>query len=218
MADLYPLFMNLAGHRAVVIGGGTVALRKIEALWTAGAQIKVVSPEISEQIRNLISEARLEWLPRKYEPGDLAGAMVAIVACGNQEVNRRAWAEAREKRILINVVDEPDFCTFHVPAVVRRGPVQIAISTGGQSPALAKYLRRKLEAAVGPEYGQLAAELGKFRDWLRENVPDQARRAQILEKLVNSHALELLRKGKKAEFLQMIEEIKLEVKLEDRRT
>jgi precorrin-2 dehydrogenase / sirohydrochlorin ferrochelatase len=209
MKRLYPLFADLEARRVVVIGGGAVAQRKAETLLACGADVRLISPEATEQLAGWAAQGRIAWQRRRYESGDLAGAWLAIVACGDPTVNEQVRAEADAVRLFCNVVDEPEHCSFQAAAVVTRGPLQVAVSTGGVSPALAKRLRRELEAEFGPFYEKFLAGLAELRDHVKQKYPDdQARRANILEDFVNSDGLELLRSGHRAEFMRLLEEWK----------
>ena len=182
---------------AVVIGGGSVAQRKVEGLLEAGAGVLVISPELTPGLEALAAGDRVRVTRRAYRAGDLAGAGVAIAATGDREVNEAVFGEARERGVPVNVVDDPAHCTFHVPAVIRRGPVTVAISTGGASPHLAARLRREVASIVGPEYGVLARILGEWRGWILRHVPAEAREA-MWDGLAGA-MLPLLREGREAE-------------------
>jgi uroporphyrin-III C-methyltransferase/precorrin-2 dehydrogenase/sirohydrochlorin ferrochelatase len=160
----HPIFLDLAGQLVVVIGGGAVAERKIEALVAAGARITVVSPDVTQLIARRASEGVVEIRLRRYRTGDLAGCRLAYAATADPEVNRAVRDEAQEGGIWLNVVDTPDLCDFISPAVVRRGDLTLAVSTSGRCPALAKRIREDLERAYGPEYASLVEQLGRARD------------------------------------------------------
>ena len=160
---LYPVNLIVAGRRCVVVGGGAVAARKVDGLIAAGAEVVVVAPEISEQIR-----ARgVRLVERPYRTGDLDEAWLAIVATDDPEVNRAVYAEGEAARMWVNAADDPAACSFTLPAVVRRGPVMVAVSTAGRSPALASWLRDEVAAQVGPEVGLLAEWLSEARGQLK---------------------------------------------------
>ena len=144
MPTYYPVFLDLHGKRCLIIGGGNLAESKIAKLLDAGAKITVDSPKINAGIKTALKQGNLEWLEREYQTGDLAGAFLGIAATNLRAVNQRIFQEAEELGILLNVVDEPSQCTFIAPSIVNRGPVTVAISTGGASPALARKLRECL--------------------------------------------------------------------------
>jgi precorrin-2 dehydrogenase/sirohydrochlorin ferrochelatase len=160
---LYPVNLVLAGRRCVVVGGGAVAARKVEGLVAAGADVLVIAPAIEARLRQ--SGARL--VERAYRRGDLDGAWLAIAATNDPEVNRAVHADAEKGRVWINAADDPPACSFTLPAVVRRGPVMVTVSTSGHSPALAGWLRGQVAAQLGPEVGILAGWLSEARDELK---------------------------------------------------
>ena len=167
----YPAFLDLDGRSCVVVGGGKVALRKVEMLRESGARIKVVAPELCEELEAMNSDDLIEAEIRSFVPSDLDGAAVAIAATDDRATNERVAAEARSKSVLVNVVDFPTLCDFIVPSYLRRGDITIAVSTSGSSPALAKKMRIALEAEFGKEYADLAEIVGQVRAQLkREGV------------------------------------------------
>jgi len=209
MARWYPIFVSLAGRKAVVIGGGKVAERKVEVLLDCGAEVELVSPELTESLSKWEREGRLQVQRREFRAGDTSEAWLVIAACGEEEVNRRVFEEAERCGIFCNVVDEPTLCSFQVPAVIQRGVLQIAISTGGVSPALAKRLRKELESEFGPWYEMFLAGLREMRAHVKAKYPsEQGKRAEIFEGFVNSTALERLRKGDEVEYRRILEEWK----------
>ncbi len=145
VADLYPIYADLTGRTVLVVGGGIVAARKVKALLKRQIRVTVVAPEICPELQELTNDSDLVIHRRSYQKGDLAEHWLVIAATDDSELNQKVFAEAAEARIFCNVVDQPELCTFHVPAVVRQGLLQIAISTGGASPALAKRIRQELE-------------------------------------------------------------------------
>lgn len=194
LMDYYPLNLtNLAARQAVVIGGGNVAARKVHGLLQAGANITVISPKVTPQLQQLQAEGQIRWLKRSYQPGDLTGAFLAIAATNNAGVNQQVLTEAQQRGCLINVVDNPGGSNFIDPATVRRGPITLTVSTGGASPALARWLREQLENFIGPEYGELAALLAELRPELRQHYPDSAARAQAVFRLLASGLPQLVK-------------------------
>lgn len=192
----YPIVLTRTGP-AVVIGGGDVAWRKVEGLLSAGVAVRVVAPELVQGLEDLAAAERIEAVRRRYRVGDLAAAGLVIAATDDRSVNEAAAREATRRGLLLNVVDDPVHSTFHAPAVVRRGPVCVAISTGGSSPSLAARLRRDLEASIGPEYGALARILGEWRGWVLKAVPVQARES-LWDRLIDA-MLPLLKQGREGE-------------------
>lgn len=149
----YPVFLDVKGKKCVVIGGGEVAFRKVSTLLDNGAEVKVISPELYP---DLAANRQITVIKRTYRQGDIAGAFLAIVATDSPETNHSAAAEARKEKVLVNVVDDAEYCDFILPSLVHRGDITIAISTAGKSPALARKLRTKLEKEFGEEYAELA--------------------------------------------------------------
>ena len=157
MGRYYPVYLDLQGKRCAVIGAGGVAERKVRQLLSAGANVTVVSPQATKALQQWANEGRLSWLRRQYKPGDLTGVFLAITATDDEATNRRVHGEATTEKVLLNVADVPALCTFIAPAVVERGPVSVAISTSGVSPALARRLRELMEGSRAidcPESGE----------------------------------------------------------------
>jgi siroheme synthase-like protein len=178
-----PIFVNLAGWPCVVIGGDKVAESRVRALLADGAEVTVVSASVSSKMREAADSGKLRHVERTYQYGDLRGNRLAYVTTDDPEVTRRATEEARESGILINVVDYPSVSEFISPAMVRRGELQIAISTGGASPALAGLLRERLEQLIGPQYGLLVEIMGRARGYLRQHETESAVRARTMKSL-----------------------------------
>jgi len=190
MASLFPMFVKLAGRRCLVVGGGKVAEAKVEGLFASGAIVVVVALEVTEKIAGWNRERRLTWYARRFQPSDLDGAFLVIAATGEDAVNESVFREAEARRILCNAVDEPERCHFYYPAVVRRGALQIAISTGGLSPALASRLRQELEEQFGPEYEHWLEELGVMRQKAFARRTDPLQRRRLLHRLASRKGYE----------------------------
>ena len=182
---MFPIFLKLESRPCLVVGAGTIAECKIQGLLAECASLKVVAPEATAQIRQWASAGAIDWHQRKFQSGDLEGKFLVIVATSSRDVNSRVFIEAHAKGILCNAVDDPPNCDFYYPAVVRRGDLQIAISTGGQSPALAQRIRQELEQQFGPEYESWVAELGKQREELAASDLDPDVRKRILHELAS---------------------------------
>jgi len=188
----YPIALDLSGRRAVVVGGGEVALRKVRALADVGAKVRVVAPKL---VARFAEDGRFECLAERYQKRHLEGALIAVAATDDEAVNRRVAEDARAAGVLVNVVDQPELCDFIVPAQVRRGDLLIAVSTGGAAPALAKRLRERLEKEFGPEYATLLDVLGEVRENLKKrNIPADLRR-RIFERLAEADVLRAARGG-----------------------
>ena len=176
--SLFPMFVKLEGRLCLVVGAGTVGEAKIESLLATEASVRVVAPKATPRVRDWAREGRIEWRSREYATADFAGVFLVIAATNYPTLHDEIYAEARSRGVLCNAVDEPERCDFYFPAVVRRGELQIAISTGGLSPALAQRLRKELEQQFGPEWEQWVAQLGRTRDELQSipMPPEQRKR------------------------------------------
>ena len=175
----YPIFLELAGRRAVVIGAGSVAVRKVQTLLSAGARVVVVAERIDDMMTALCTGTNVEIIRAPYSKDYLTGALLAIAATNNNELNKKIYKDCQELEILCNVVDVPELCDFYVPAVVKRGPLQIAISTDGHSPAYAGHVREKLEKLFTEKHGQFVAELEAIRTRVIEQLPAPADRKAL---------------------------------------
>ena len=163
MPTYYPVFLDLENKNCVIIGGGTLAEGKIAKLLESGAKITVISPEINAGIRGALQQGKLEWKAQEYQLGDLAGAFLGIAATNVRSVNDLIFQEAEDLGVLLNVVDKPEQCSFIHPSIVTRGPVTLAISTGGASPALARKLRETLNVSSALDWADLAGVLSRAR-------------------------------------------------------
>lgn len=204
-APLFPVFLDLAGRRVLLVGGGAVARRKAEALLEAGARLVVGAPALEPWLARAAAEGRLEHRAGHFDPDWLEGVWLAIAATDDAAVNAAVAREAGARRIWVNVVDEAPRCSFQVPARVERGPLQVAISSRGEAPMLARWLREKLEAELDPGLGALAEWLGGKRAALRARFPDPVRRRQVLEALLRGPASDALRRGDTAAAEQALE-------------
>jgi precorrin-2 dehydrogenase/sirohydrochlorin ferrochelatase len=180
------MFVKLRDRLCVVVGGGQIAEAKIPGLLAAEAKIQIVAPEVTESLAGQARSGQIEWLRKTFEPADLAGAYLVVAATSAVEVNHEIFREAEARGILCNAVDDPDYCHFYYPSVVRRGALQIAISTEGLSPALAQRLRRELEAQFGPEYEPWVKWLGAARKFLRAKKDDPEETRQLLHQLASA--------------------------------
>ena len=163
----YPVFLEMKQRRCVVIGGGTVAERRVEGLLAAGASVTVISPAITESLRGLLTKGAIRHLAREHRPGDLAGCELAFVAMDDPELNAAACREARSRFVWVNSADDPAQCDFILPAVLRRGRLVVAVSTGGESPAVTRAVREELDQYVGVDYAELVQIAGEVRKELR---------------------------------------------------
>jgi precorrin-2 dehydrogenase len=180
MAALFPMFMKLEGRRCVVVGAGNIATEKLASVLDADAEVQVIAPQDSEQIAALAGEGRLTWRAAEFEPEHLDGAFLVVAATGDPRINKLVFRAARERGVLCNAVDEPERCDFFYPAVVRRGDLQIAISTAGKSPALAQRIRRELEEQFDSSYGRWLNWLGAVRQlFFHRGVAPELRRQTL---------------------------------------
>lgn len=163
MPDYYPVYLNLMGKKCVVIGGGRIAEDKIAKLQNAGANVTIISPTITLALQEWAQRGDLDWQQREYRSGDLEGAFLSIASTNSRQVNQEVFQEAEARGVLMNVVDDPNQCTFISPSIVQRGPVTLAISTGGASPALARKLREALSKDSALEWADLAGVLASAR-------------------------------------------------------
>jgi precorrin-2 dehydrogenase / sirohydrochlorin ferrochelatase len=196
----YIACLKLTGRRCLVVGGGDVGLEKVEGLLACDAQVHVIAPEACEGVRALAAAGDVEWTERRFAPGDVEGHFLAIAATSDTETNIAVFEEAERRSMLCNVVDVPPLCSFILPAIVRTGPIAIAISTAGASPALAKRMKREIAELYGPEHAELAAILNDARGWAKATLPTFADRRDFFEAIVNGDPdpIELLRAGDRA--------------------
>jgi precorrin-2 dehydrogenase/sirohydrochlorin ferrochelatase len=193
----YIACLRLSGRRCVVIGGGEVGLEKVEGLLACDAQVTLIAPEAQPELVQLALEGSIRWEQREYEKGDLDGALIAIAATDDTDLNIRVFEDAEARSMLVNVVDVPPLCNFILPAIVRNGPLAIAISTAGASPALAKRMKREISELFGEPYALLAILLNEARGWAKATLPTYQDRKRFFEAIVNGQPdpIELLRAG-----------------------
>src|SRR5579859_739873 len=184
------MFLKMAGRQCLVVGAGKVGEPKIAGLLETGALIRVVSLDATAAVREWAREGKIELELRAFSPNDLDGAFLAVVATNSRSLNERVYHEAQRRRVLCNVVDVPDLCDFFYPAIVRRGDLQIAVSTAGQSPSLAQKIRQQLEKQFGPAYIAWVAELGETRRLILASDLDKERKLELLHSLASREALE----------------------------
>jgi precorrin-2 dehydrogenase / sirohydrochlorin ferrochelatase len=187
---LFPAFLKLTGRRCLVVGAGPIAQEKIESLLRAGASVRVVAPQATESVRGWARAKKIRWEPRKFQSADFKGVFLVVAATSSPALHAKIFRQARRRAILCNVVDDPAHCDFYYGAVVRRGELQIAISTGGHSPALAQRLRKKLEKEIGAEYEHWLEKLGDARKRLFAKSLAPARRKALLHSLASEISFE----------------------------
>ncbi len=191
MTNLFPMFLKLEGKQCLVVGAGKIGEPKIGGLLETGAHIRVVALEATAQVREWATAGKLELELRAFAAEDLDGAFLAVVATNSRTVNERVYYEAQRRGVLCNVVDVPDLCDFFYPAVVRRGDLQIAVSTSGQSPSLAQKIRQQLEKQFGAGYAAWVAELGETRKLILASDLDKERKLELLHSLASREAFEV---------------------------
>ncbi len=186
----YPAFINLFGKRCVVVGGGKVAERKVFSLLHSEAEIKVISPVLTDALEKQKNKGRIQHIERDYKRGDLNGAFLVIAATDNERVNTRI---SKDAQCLINVVDMPETANFIVPSVVKRGPMTIAVSTSGASPAMAKRIRKELELIYNKDFGRYLNFLKQLRKMIMKEIDDKKARERFLKGLASTELLNILR-------------------------
>ena len=194
--NFLPVFFDVKGKICLVVGGGAIAARKAELLLRAGGQVRVVAPEIGERLRETAAVESLDFEPREYRDGDLQDAVCVIAATDDESLNAEFSRQAQLLRVPVNVVDNPGLCSFIMPSMIDRDPVQIAISTGGVSPVLARMLRSKLESCIPGAYGELARLADEFRDAVKANLPDVDARRRFWENILDGQVAELVFAGR----------------------
>ncbi len=194
--DLLPIFMNVRHRPCLIVGGGEVAARKAALLLEAGAKVRLVSPALARGVRELVDGGQVEWLERRFEPTDLQDVSLVIAATADEAINRQISELAQARNLPVNVVDNPALCSFTVPSIVDRSPIQIAVSTGGSSPVLARLLRARLEAAIPSSYGHLGALAERFREAVKGALPDVGSRRRFWERVLTGPIAELVFSGK----------------------
>lgn len=192
----YPIALSVAGRRCLVVGGGMVAERKVRALLAAGGQVCVISPELTPALQELARRGDVEWCERRFVDADLDGCWIVVGATSDPAVNQAVSRGALARGLLVNIVDQPDLCNFIVPARCEFGPVTFTISTSGTSPALARWLRGRLETDYGPALGTFAELLGEIRDEVKTRVAGEEARRVVWEAILDSTALDLVRQGR----------------------
>jgi precorrin-2 dehydrogenase/sirohydrochlorin ferrochelatase len=202
----YIACLRLKGRRCVVVGGGDIGLEKVEGLLACDAEVTLVAPEAHPALRELAQEGSIRWEQRDYGAGDLEGCLIAIAATNDTDVNIKVFDDAERRAMLVNVVDVPPLCNFILPAIVRTGPLAVAISTAGASPALAKRMKREISELFGEPYADLAVLLNDARGWAKGTLPTYQDRKEFFESIVNGEPdpIDLLRDGRAAEVQDLI--------------
>jgi siroheme synthase-like protein len=200
----YPIYLDIEDRGVVIIGGGNVCARKAETMMKYGARVTIVSPEFTDEIEQWAREGSLSIHRKPYEASDLDGANIVIASTDDQSVNEQIAADCRARRIPVNVVDVTPLCEFIVPAIIEKGSIQIAVSTGGKSPALARTLKEDLQRAIGPEYAEVNDVLGTLREEAKRVLPTDVDRKRFFDGIIASGVLEMLRDGRRKQAYQVI--------------
>jgi precorrin-2 dehydrogenase/sirohydrochlorin ferrochelatase len=193
----YIACLRLSGRRCLVVGGGEIGLEKVEGLLACDADVTLVAPEAHPELVALAEEGSIRWEQREYRSEDLEGCLIAIAATADTDVNIAVFNDAEHRSMLVNVVDVPPLCNFILPAIVRTGPLAVAISTAGASPALAKRMKREIAELFGEPYADLAVLLNDARGWAKATLPTYQDRKEFFEGIVNGDPdpIDLLRAG-----------------------
>ena len=203
----YIACLRLSGRKCLVVGGGEIGLEKVEGLLACDGRVTLIAPEARPELARLALEGSIAWERREYESGDLEGAFMAIAATDDTDVNVRVFDDAERRAMLVNVVDVPPLCNFILPAIVRTGPLAVAISTAGASPALAKRMKAEVAELFGEEYAELAVMLNDVRGWAKGTLATYQDRKAFFEGIVNGEPdpIALLRAGDREAVRELIE-------------
>src|SRR5258706_10329924 len=193
----YPIYLDIEGRNVIIIGGGNVCARKAETMMSYGARVTVVSPEFTSEIEGWAAEGRLALRRKRYEAADLDDANIVIASTDDQSVNEQIAADCRARRIPVNVVDVTHLCEFIVPAIIEQGSIQLAVSTGGKSPALARTLKEDLQKFVGPEYAEINDLLGTLRPSAKKVLPTDVDRKRFFDGIIALGVVDMVRRGKR---------------------
>jgi precorrin-2 dehydrogenase / sirohydrochlorin ferrochelatase len=200
----YPIYIDIEDRDVVIIGGGNVCARKAETMMKYGANVTIVSPELTDEIEEWAREGKLELKRKRYQEGDLDGAVLVIASTDDQSVNEQVAADCRRRKIPVNVVDVTPLCEFIVPAIIESGSIQIAVSTGGKSPAIARTLKEDLQRAIGPEYSEVNEVLASLREGAKAALPTDLDRKHFFDGIIARGVLEMLREGRRSAAYQAI--------------
>jgi siroheme synthase-like protein len=207
---LYIACLRLEGRSCLVVGGGEVGLEKVDGLLACGGEVTVVAPEVEPELAEYAAEGSITWERREFDDADLDRRFLAIAATNDTDVNIAVYDGAERRAMLVNVVDVPPLCNFILPAILRTGPLAIAISTAGASPSLAKRIKREIADSFGDDYARLAVILNDVRGWAKATLPTYQDRKEFFDGIVNGDPdpIELLREGRDDQVLELIEAAK----------
>jgi len=206
VASLFPIFVSLENKRCLVVGGGKVAERKVENLLEYPVQIDLVSPQATPKLQNWATEGKVNWIARNFQLTDIQDAFLVFAATDDLQINREIARLCQKEGILVNAVDDPAYCDFFVPSIIRRNSLVLAISTEGKSPAYAKRLRRQMEEIITDAHGKFVDLLGEQREIVKETVPDIRIRQAIFEAMAGLDILDLITAGRDEEIKERFKE------------
>jgi siroheme synthase-like protein len=195
----YPIFLDIEERDVLIVGGGNVCARKAETMLRYGARVTIVAPDFNEEIESWARDGKLALRRKMYEERDLDGASIVIASTDSEAVNEEIARDCRARKIPVNVVDVTPLCEFIVPAIVERGSIQIAVSTGGSSPAIARTLKEDLQRLIGPEYAEVNDLLGSLRDAAKKTLPTDVDRKRFFDGIVARDILGMLRTGRRGD-------------------
>ncbi len=207
MLSLYPVALLISGRSCIVIGGGKVAEQKVKPLLDGGAQVTVISPQLTKRLQQWADEGKVKHLRRPYQRGDLEGAFLTYGCTDDEESNRQVFEEANARGQLCNIVDVPEWCNFYAQSIVRRGNLLITIGTHGISPTLSKWLREQLEEVIGPEYVEFLEIAAALRSEVKQKLATPADRRKAWRQVVESDVFDLLRQGRRQEAEERMKEL-----------
>jgi uroporphyrin-III C-methyltransferase/precorrin-2 dehydrogenase/sirohydrochlorin ferrochelatase len=205
--DFLPVFFSIKNRPCTVVGGGEVATRKVSLLLQAGGRVTVIAPALGPSLTQMLEEGRISYRAAEFRPEDLKGSALVIAATDEQDVNRRVSETARELNIPVNVVDQPQLCTFIMPSIIDRSPVLVAVSTGGASPVLARLLRARLETMIPAAYGQLAVLVEAFRERVKRRFNNSAQRRVFWENVLQGTVAEMVFAGQEKSAREALEKV-----------
>ena len=200
----YPIYLDVEERDVVIVGGGNVCARKAETMLKYGARVTIVSPAFTDEIEGWAREGKVKIRRKKYEEADLEGASIVIASTDDEKTNTQVAQDCRRRKIPVNVVDVTPLCEFIVPAIVESGSIQIAVSTGGKSPALARTLKEDLQKFVGPEYDEVNQLLGSLRDAAKEKLPTDTDRKRFFDSIIAEGILDMLREGRRDDAYEVV--------------
>lgn len=202
----YPIYIDIEEREVAIIGGGNVCARKAETMMKYGARVTVVSPAFTDEIEQWARDGKLSLKRKRYDEADLDSAVLVIASTDDQAVNEQVAADCRRRKIPVNVVDVTPLCEFIVPAIIESGSIQIAVSTGGKSPAVARTLKEDLQRSIGPEYAEANDVLATLREGAKAVLPTDVDRKRFFDGIIARGILQMLREGRRAEAYQAIRE------------